>query len=78
MWHALLGMIILQVIVGCIASYLLSISIYNMTRSKYLFMLLFLLFGLNKYTMYYDGMILTDSLSQNLIAISIYFFLSII
>lgn len=74
MWHALLGMIILQVIVGCIASYLLSISIYNMTRSKYLFMLLFLLFGLNKYTMFYDGRILTDSLSQNLIAISIYFF----
>jgi hypothetical protein len=74
MWYALLGMIILQVIVGCIASYLLSISIYNVTRSKYLFMLLFLLFGLNKYTMYYDNWILTDSLSQNLIAISIYFF----
>jgi hypothetical protein len=74
MWHALLGMIILQVIVGCIASYLLSISIYNMTRSKYLFMLLFLLFGLNKYTMFYDSLILTDSLSQNFIAISIYFF----
>ncbi len=74
MWHALLGMIILQVIVGCIASYLLSISIYNMTRSKYLFILLFLLFGLNKYTMFYDGRIITDSLSQNLIATSIYFF----
>jgi hypothetical protein len=74
MWHALLGMIILQVIVGCIASYLLCISIYSMTRSKYLFMLLFLLFGLNKYTMFFDGWILTDSLSQNFIAISIYFF----
>jgi len=74
MWYALLGMIILQVIVGCIASYLLSISIYNTTKSKHLFLLLFLLFGLNKYMIFYDGLIMTDSLSQNFIAISIYLF----
>jgi hypothetical protein len=74
MWYALLGMIILQVIVGCIASYLLSISIYNITRSKCLFLLLYLLFGLNKYMIFYDGYVITESLSQNLIAISIYFF----
>jgi hypothetical protein len=74
MWYALLGIIILQVIVGCIASYLLSISIYNTTKSKHLFLLLFLLFGLNKYMIFYDGYVITDSLSQNFIAISIYFF----
>ena len=74
MWYALLGIIILQVIVGCIASYLLSISIYNTTKSKHLFLLLFLLFGLNKYMIFCDGYVITDSLSQNFIAISIYLF----
>ena len=74
MWYALLGIIILQVIVGCIASYLLSISIYNTTKSKHLFLLLFLLFGLNKYMIFYDGYVIADSLSQNFIAISIYLF----
>jgi len=74
MWYALLGMIILQVIVGCIASYLLSISIYNITKSKHIFILLYLLFGLNKYMIFYDGYVVPDSLSQNFIAISIYLF----
>lgn len=76
MWYALFSMIVLQVLVGCVAAYLLAKSAYEVSGSKIVFIFIFLLFGLNKYMCFYDGYVISDSLSQNLIAISVYFFSS--
>ncbi len=73
MWHALFAMIIFQSLVGCITAYLLSKSVYEISKSKALFFILICLLGLNIYVLFWEGNILTDSLSANFIGISLYF-----
>ncbi len=73
MWYALFAMIIFQSIVGCITAYLLSKTIYEISKSIILFFGLIFLLGLNVYVLFWEGNILTDSLSANFIGISLYF-----
>ncbi len=73
MWYALFMMIVLQVIVGAIASYLIAKSAYMLTKSQTFFFIGIIAYGINKYTALYDGYLRTDSLNQSFLAISIYF-----
>ena len=74
MKSAIYSMFIFQTLIGGIASYMLARSIYEISRNKYFFLASFLFIVLNKYMYMYDGFTLTDSISQNFIAISVYFF----
>jgi len=73
MWYALFAMIVFQSLVGCITTYLLSKTIYELSKSIILFFGLIFLLGLNVYVIFWEGNILTDSLSANFIGISLYF-----
>ncbi len=71
-FYAMISMAILHILIGAIASYLLAKAVYMVSHSKTLFLLTFVMYGLNPYVTRLDITPYADALSTYFVAISIY------
>jgi hypothetical protein len=70
--YAIISMAILHILIGAIASYLLAKAVYMVSYSKTLFLLTFVMYGLNPYVTRLDVTPYADALSSYFVSISIY------